>query len=54
MSPFYLRIRLQHRAALPACSDGEVKGHAPLVRAVGLMVQSHARASEGCCEQPPP
>ena len=26
MSPFCLRIRLWHRAALPARSDGEVKG----------------------------
>ena len=26
MSPFCLRVRLQHRAALPAHSDGEVKG----------------------------
>lgn len=26
MSPFCLRLRLWRRAALPACSDGEVKG----------------------------
>lgn len=55
MSPFCLRIRVRHRAAVPARSSGEVKGEGahPSGESHGLTVQSCARSSEGCCEQPP-